>query len=150
VHYEKRFRNYAVKQAGILILALTLGAVPLVMSTQKLSAVQQTSATNPLKGVVDIHVHFAPDVVSRSIDAVDGARIAKENGMRAIVIKNHYEATSGEAYLVRKAVPGIEVFGGIALNLSVGGMNPAAVERMAQMTGKYGRIVWMDSIDSEA
>jgi hypothetical protein len=29
-------------------------------------------------------------------------------------------------------------------------MNPAAVERMAQMTGGYGRIVWMDSFDSEA
>jgi hypothetical protein len=46
-------------------------------------------------------------------------------------------------------VPGIEVFGGIDLNLSVGGMNPSAVEHMAAITGGYGRFVWMATFDSE-
>ncbi|QHN05319.1 hypothetical protein FTO74_03650 [Granulicella sp. WH15] len=106
-------------------------------------------AARPLEGVIDIHAHFMPDVVPRSIDAIEAARIAKQQGMRAIVLKNHYDSTSAQAFLVRKAVPGIEVFGGIALNLSVGGMNPAAVERMAQMSGGYGKIVWMGSFDTE-
>ena len=35
--------------------------------------------------------------------------------MRAIVIKNHYEPTASLAYIVRKEVPGIEVFGGVVL-----------------------------------
>jgi hypothetical protein len=70
--------------------------------------------------------------------------------MRGMVLKNHYEPTASLAYIVRKEVPGIEVFGGIDLNLSVGGMNPSAVEHMAAITGGYGRVVWMSTFDSEA
>ena len=69
--------------------------------------------------------------------------------MRALVLKNHYEPTASLAYVVRKEVPGLEVFGGIDLNLSVGGMNPSAVEHMAAITGGYGRFVWMATFDSE-
>ena len=50
---------------------------------------------------------------------------AKDKGMRAIVLKSHFDPTAGLALLARKAVPGIEVFGGIDLNLPVGGMNVA-------------------------
>src|SRR3954454_15682782 len=97
------------------------------------------SAQQPLAGVVDIHVHADPDSRPRSIDAIDLARIAKERGMRALVLKSHYEPTASMAYLVRKAVPGIEIFGGIDLNRSVGGLNPEAIDRMAQIKGGYGR-----------
>jgi len=104
---------------------------------------------NPLAGAIDIHVHAAPDSTPRSIDAIDLARLAKSRGMRGLVLKNHYEPTASLAYIVRKEVPGIEVFGGIDLNLSVGGMNPSAVEHMASITGGYGRFVWMSTYDSE-
>jgi hypothetical protein len=103
----------------------------------------------PLRGVIDIHVHADPDSVPRSIDAVDLARLAKERGMRALVFKNHWEPTASLAYLVRKAVPGIEIFGGIDLNRSVGGINPTAVERMASVKGGWGRVVWMPTFDAE-
>jgi len=106
-------------------------------------------AQSPLAGVVDIHVHADPDSRPRSIDAIDLARIAKERGMRALVLKSHYEPTASMAYLVRKAVPGIEIFGGIDLNRSVGGLNPEAIERMAQIKGGYGRVVWMPTFDAE-
>jgi len=69
--------------------------------------------------------------------------------MRAIVLKNHYESSAGPVYLVRKLVPGIDVFGGIDLNLTVGGINPAAVEHMTRVTGGWGRIVWMPTFDAE-
>jgi Family of unknown function (DUF6282) len=105
---------------------------------------------NPLAGVIDIHVHCAPDSTPRSIDAIDLARLAKSRGMRGLVLKNHYEPTASLAYVVHKEVPGIEVFGGVDLNLSVGGMNPSAVEHMAATTGGYGRFVWMSTFDSEA
>jgi hypothetical protein len=105
---------------------------------------------NPLAGVIDIHAHSAPDSTPRSIDAIDLARLAKSRGMRGLVLKNHYQPTASLAYVVRKEVPGVEVFGGVDLNLSVGGMNPFAVEHMAATTGGYGRFVWMSTFDSEA
>src|SRR5258706_11872406 len=85
---------------------------------------------SPLNGVIDIHAHSDPDSVPRSIDALDLARLAKQRGMRGLVLKNHYEPTASLAYIVRKAVPGIEIFGGIDLDLTLGGVNSTAVERM--------------------
>jgi hypothetical protein len=103
-----------------------------------------------LSGAIDMHAHSDPDGVPRKIDAVDLARLAKERGMRAIVLKNHYEPTASLAYIVRKDVPGMEVFGGISLDLTVGGVNPAAVEWMTKVRGGYGRVVWLPTFDSEA
>src|SRR6266478_5268495 len=106
-------------------------------------------AQSDLNGVIDIHAHVDPDSMPRSIDAIDLARLAKQRGMRGLVLKNHYESTAALAYIVRKEVPGIEIFGGIDLNLTVGGVNPAAVERMVLMKGGWGRIVWMPTFDAE-
>jgi hypothetical protein len=109
----------------------------------------QESPVASLKGAIDIHVHAYPDSRPRALDAIDAARNARDKGMRAIVLKNHYEFTSSLAYVVRKAVPGIEIFGGVDLNLPVGGINPAAVDYMAQTSGGWGRIVWMPTFDAE-
>jgi hypothetical protein len=106
--------------------------------------------TKPLDGVIDIHVHAAPDSTARSIDAIDLAKLAESRGMRALVLKNHFAPTAADAYFVHKIVPGIQVFGGIDLNLSVGGMNPTAVEKMAQTTGHLGKVVWMATYDTRA
>ena len=103
-----------------------------------------------LQGVIDIHVHCDPDSLPRSIDAIDLARLAKARGMRGLVLKNHYESTASLAYIVRKEVPGIEIFGGIDLNRTVGGINPAAVERMTMVKGGWGRVVWMPTFDAES
>ncbi|MEO8595650.1 MAG: DUF6282 family protein [Candidatus Solibacter sp.] len=102
-----------------------------------------------LEGVIDIHVHAAPDSVARSIDAIDLAKLAKARGMRALVLKSHYEPTASMAYLTGKVVPGIALFGGIDLNRSVGGVNPAAIDRMVLMLGGLGRVVWLPTFDSE-
>ena len=111
------------------------------------------SAHNPdrsLSGVIDIHCHCGPDSLPRSVDAVDLARLARERGMRAIVVKNHFEPTASMAYLASKAVPEVKVFGGVTLNLAVGGINPHAVDHMARTSGGLGRFVWMGSFDTEA
>src|SRR6202521_3252646 len=102
-----------------------------------------------LAGVIDIHADSGPDSVERSIDAMDLARLAKARGMRGLVLKNHYESTAALAYVVGKEVPGIEIFGGIDLNRSVGGINPAAVEHMIHMSGGLGKVVWFPTFDSE-
>ena len=119
----------------VLIIVLALGIA---------SARAQT-----LDGAIDMHAHSYPDGVARSIDAVDLAKLAKSRGMRALVLKNHYEPTASLAYIVRKEVPGIEVFGGISLDLTVGGVNPAAVEWMTKGKGGYGKVVWLPTYDSE-
>jgi Family of unknown function (DUF6282) len=107
------------------------------------------ASTPALTGAIDVHVHSYPDDRPRSLHAIDVAKLAQTRGMRAIVLKNHWESTAGMAYLVRQVVPGIEVFGGIALNRTVGGINAAAVDHMARVTGSFGRIVWMPTFDAE-
>jgi hypothetical protein len=127
--------------AGIIALALFVADLR--------SAQLSDAGARALAGAIDIHVHHLPDDRARSIDAIDVARLASERKMRGLVLKNHYESTAGIAYLVRKLVPGIEVFGGIDLNLTVGGINPAAVEHMTRVTGGWGRFVWMATFDAE-
>jgi hypothetical protein len=102
-----------------------------------------------LSGAIDIHVHSFPDSAERSVDGLEAAIMARAYGMRGIVLKNHYDPTAPLAYMVRKQVAGLEVFGGVDLNLPVGGMNPAAVEHMTQVSGGYGRLVWMSTFDAE-
>jgi hypothetical protein len=129
-------------KAFIATLVVSFALSPLV-------AGQAPDAAAALNGAIDIHVHGAPDDRPRSLDVIQAAREARDRGMRAIVIKNHYESTAGDAYLARTLVPGIEVFGGIDLNLTVGGINPAAVEHMTKVTGGWGRVVWFPTFDSE-
>lgn len=102
-----------------------------------------------LEGVIDVHVHNAPDSRARSLDALDVARMAERMGMRAVVMKNHFAPTASLVYVVSQVTPDVQFFGGIALNSAVGGINPAAVEHMALTTGGLGKIVWLPTFDSE-
>src|SRR5262245_13510673 len=101
-----------------LVLAAIASGVALLAGQQPAESPAQL-----LRGTIDIHVHSHPDNVERSIDGLEVAALARTRGMRGIVLKNHYDPTAGLAYLARKAAPGLDVFGGIDLNLSVGGMN---------------------------
>ena len=107
------------------------------------------SAHAQLEGMIDLHVHAAPDSDIRAVDAFEAARLAQRRGMRALLFKNHNTHTASLAYLVSQAVPGIEVYGGIVLNQAVGGINPLAVRIMAETTDSHGRVVWMPTRDSE-
>ncbi len=108
-----------------------------------------STAADFFAGAVDLHIHSDPDSMARAMDGFEVASLAQKLGMKAIVLKNHFEHTASLAYLARKYTPGIEVFGGIALNLAVGGINPVAVDRMARVKGNFGRFVWMPTFDSE-
>jgi hypothetical protein len=107
--------------------------------------------TDPaLVGAVDLHAHSDPDSYPRQWDGFDVARLAKDRGLRGVVLKNHYTETAGLAYLVRKyGTQGIDVFGGLTLDLPIGGVNPQAVQYMLDVVGHYGRIVWMPTHDAE-
>jgi hypothetical protein len=100
-----------------------------LLSTQLIWAQsKQPANTNPLAGTIDFHCHAGPDVSNRPIS---------------------YTMTADRAETAMKEVGGIEVFGGIALNRSVGGLNAEAVRRMAAMEGHRGKVVWLPTVDAE-
>ena len=102
-----------------------------------------------LDGAVDLHVHPAPSPLPRRIDAVDAAQLAGEAGFEAIVVKSHHHSTVTDVLaLARDGLndgPGPRVYGGVALNSAVGGLNPHAVDLALKMGG---RIVWFPTIGS--
>jgi len=131
------------------LIAIAVVAVATLSSSARQGQVNTAPDNRLLAGTIDIHVHTTPDDRPRSVNAIEVARLAHARGMRAIVLKNHYESTAGIAFLVRTVVPDMQVFGGIDLNLTVGGINPAAVEHMTKVSGGWGRIVWMSTFDAE-
>ena len=113
-------------------------------------SVDQKLVDPVLDGAIDLHAHYGPDSYPRQWDAFEITAIAKERGLRAILFKNHWSETASLAYLVRKyGAQGIEVYGAVTLDTPIGGVNPQAVRYMVDVTGGYGRIVWMPTHDSE-
>lgn len=96
-------------------------------------------------GTIDLHVHVAPDAAVRRIDALD---LARSSTLVGAVFKGHHAPTGGVAALVRREEPGFFAFGSVALNHAVGGLNPAAVEALAQVGAGVGRIVWLPTRDA--
>lgn len=110
------------------------------------STTQVTDAAwEAIQGAFDLQVHVAPDVIERRTDDIDLARDFLAHGLKGFVLKSHYIPTAERAQVVTKAVPGIQAYGAIALNHSVGGLNPVAVE----IAGRSGnKIVWMPTVDA--
>ena len=94
-----------------------------------------------LRGSHDLHVHAAPDgSQQRRMDALEVARCAYEAEMGGFVLKSHDYNTAPLTYALNQMYPGLNVFGSITLNRSVGGINPDAVQVAADMGAK---VVWM-------
>jgi hypothetical protein len=108
--------------------------------------VDQSLVNELMQEAIDTHIHCAPDLVPRKGDDLELARMALEAGMAGYVSKNHQSPTTGQAAAATKAVGGVRVYGSIALNAAVGGINPEAV-RVA--LGLGARTVWLPTISSE-
>jgi len=93
-----------------------------------------------LNELIDMHIHTAPDVRPRYADDIRTVREAKDAGMSAVLIKSHQTLTSDRARIAEDIVGGIRVFGGLALNDAVGGLNPFAVEIAINMGAKE---IWL-------
>src|SRR5881397_3049645 len=104
---------------------------------------------SPIRGLIDFHTHAAPDVFGRALDDDELASQAAARQMEAVVFKNHVALTADRAWLARKHVPSVKVFGGIVLNRAVGGINRDAVEWMWRMQGGHGRVVWFPTFDAD-
>lgn len=83
-----------------------------------------------LRGAIDIHVHPGPHIFSspRRVDPFQAAIQARDVGMRALVFMDVFEMSNGTAWLVNRAVPDFQTYGGIILNTVYGGLNPRAVK----------------------
>lgn len=92
-----------------------------------------------LVGAIDTHVHAGPELFVRCGDAIDVARAARDRGMAGLVFKAHHESTVTRAHFAARAVPGIQLWGGIVMNGFIGGINPIAV---AAALEQGARIVW--------
>jgi hypothetical protein len=115
------------------------------MSSPTISTPISEAAWEAIQGAYDLQVHVAPDVIERRIDDLDLAKEFLAHGLKGFVLKSHYIPTAERASVVTKAVPGIEAYGAITLNHSVGGLNPVAVE----IAGRSGnKIVWFPTVDA--
>jgi hypothetical protein len=83
-----------------------------------------------LIGAIDIHVHAGPHIFSspRRVDPFQAAVQARDAGMRALVFMDVFEMSNGTSWMVNRAVPDFQTYGGIILNTVYGGMNPRAVK----------------------
>jgi hypothetical protein len=98
-----------------------------------------------LEGAFDTHVHSAPDVLPRKFNDLELAQRFKARGMAGFVLKSHYICTADRATLVNAIVPEVQAFGAIALNNSVGGLNPLALD----IAGRLGaKVCWLPSVDN--
>jgi hypothetical protein len=137
-------RRAALGVAGLSALA----GLPAGAAAQGRTYPPPPPATSPVDGLIDFHAHTAPDVFGRALTDNEAATLGRDRGMEAVVFKSHTALTADRAWLARRAVPGIKLFGGVALNGAAGGINPDAVRWMWRMQGGLGRVVWFPTFDA--
>ena len=101
---------------------------------------------NVMQGIIDMHIHAAPDVRARKLDDLELMEASVQRGVRAIVLKSHNVPTADRAYLVNRVAAEkypdakFTAFGGLCLNHPVGGLNPDAVETSLKLGAK---VIWL-------
>jgi hypothetical protein len=139
-------RRTLVAASTAVLAAFGLLVEPLGTSVLTQSNQLAADGARLMRGAVDLHYHVDP-----GYSDLGHLRTARAAGVRALILKNHYEASSALVLLLRPEVPGLELFGGFVLNRSNGGVNVAGVEYMASIPGtpKPGKIVWLPAGDTE-
>ena len=99
-----------------------------------------------LEGAIDLHIHAGPDLFPRELDEAEVVRQAREIGMRGVLLKSHFTTNADRAYMLKKEFEGIDIFGSIVLNKSVGGVNLKAVFAAMNLGAKR---VEMPTVDAE-
>jgi hypothetical protein len=100
-----------------------------------------------LDGAVDLHCHSGPSPFPRRLDHVQASYDAARIGMRALLVKSHHHDTVFDLLAMgdRLTEAPTPVYGGVALNSEVGGVNPSAVAVAIQMGG---RAVWAPTVSA--
>lgn len=104
-----------------------------------------------IEGAFDMHVHTYPEFNSDFISArddFDNVALAKEYGMKGIVLKSHTFPTLGKASVLDRVFPEVSVLGSITLNQVNGGLDPVSVELALKMGCKVVHMpTWSSKYD---
>lgn len=104
-------------------------------------------AQEAMWGAVDLHCHSGPNPIPRLFDHVGAATDGQRLGMQGILAKSHHHNTVMDLLAMRSQLEPLttKIYGGVALNSQVGGINPYVVEMSLRMGG---RAVWLPTISS--
>lgn len=109
-----------------------------------------------LRGAIDMHVHADPcSLAPRNQDYTQVAIDAAKAGMRAVVRKDHFYSTVGEAYAIQRHLDHlvetgalthrIEVYGGVPIAQSLDAVQIERAVRFPQM-----KMIWLNPVGGEA
>jgi hypothetical protein len=109
------------------------------------------------KGIIDMHVHIGPEFIRRRYSAATLADEARREGI-GVVMKNHFQPTTGFVSMVRKPDDKVPLVGSVALNLGCGGIDYHGIRSalsgwktdLAASSPDDGRfVVWMPTVCAE-
>ncbi len=100
---------------------------------------------NILKRAIDFHIHVGPEIIPRKFTAVE--LVKKEDGkLGGAVLKSHFFSTVPFMKEVKKT--GMRLFGSVALNNYVGGLNADIVRASAELSDSP-IVVWFPTISAK-
>jgi len=109
---------------------------------------ENTQFDQLLQGAIDMHYHGYPEIsfkIKARMEDVKLLTLARDMGMRGIVIKSQMWPSTATVYHLTQRVPGIECFASITLNSIAGGLSPMAVEAAS---GQGAKVIWMPTWSS--
>lgn len=99
-----------------------------------------------LVGSIDLHCHTGPSIMKRKLDHLEQIEDAERAGLRAVLFKDHFHASTGVLEAIRKG-RGVEskllLLSGVPLNNALGGFNAEAVRHGLS---RGARLVWMPTL----
>lgn len=100
-----------------------------------------------LAGAIDLHCHSGPSVMPRNINHIEEMHDAAANGLRAVLIKDHYYSATPITELLNEQYHHLPVrlFSGVPLNNTAGGFNIYAVDHGLALGAK---LVWMPTFSA--
>lgn len=119
------------------------------MNLEYQAKVAETKSVSPLlQNAIDMHYHchleFKLSIRAR-LDDIRTLELARDMGMRGVVLKSQMWPTMGQVYHLRQIVPDIECFASITLNSVAGGLSPWVVEAAAEQGAK---VIWLPTWNS--
>jgi hypothetical protein len=110
------------------------------------------------KRVIDMHVHIGPEFLRRKYSAASLAEEARQGGF-GVVMKNHFQPTTGQVSQIRRPDDNVPLVGSVALNFNCGGVDDHGVRAglsgwkqnvTASDPDRDRFVVWMPTMCCEA
>lgn len=103
------------------------------------------------KGSIDMHIHPGPDpLADRPLDSVKVAYMARNAGMKGIVLKSFSYNTASDAFLIeRNLTPELRVFGSVVIGYTTTGGLAHAAETIEAMAKIGCKVLWFPAMDAK-